>query len=272
MKTAAPLIEAARRALRTIRRDRPLVHNITNYVVMNSTANGLLALGASPVMAHAREEAAEMASLSGALVINIGTLSPAWIQAMFLAARAARARGIPVILDPVGAGATRLRTSTATRLMEEGHPDVLRGNASEIIALAGSAGGARGVDSRHAVAAAHHTAVDLAQNHHLTVAVTGPEDFVTDGRRVARIRNGHPLMARVTGTGCLSSAITGAFCAVEPDRFLASASALIVLGIAGEMAAEGAPGPGSFAVRLLDALAAVSPNDIRSRARVVTPP
>ncbi|MBP7275611.1 MAG: hydroxyethylthiazole kinase, partial [Kiritimatiellae bacterium] len=141
MKSPSPLIETAVQALQKIRRDRPLVHNITNYVVMNSTANGLLALGAAPVMAHAQEEAAEMAALAGALVLNIGTLSPAWIHAMDLAARAARARGIPVILDPVGAGATRLRTSTAMRLMDEGHPDVLRANASELLALASDAGG-----------------------------------------------------------------------------------------------------------------------------------
>ena len=268
MKTSSPLILSACRALDEIRRRRPLVHNITNYVVMNSTANGLLALGASPVMAHAREEAAEMASLAGALVLNIGTLSPAWIEAMFLAAHAAHARGTPVILDPVGAGATRLRTSTARRLLEDARPDVLRGNASETLALAGDAGGARGVDSRHTVDAARDAAMRLAQERALVVSVTGPEDFVTDGRRAARIRNGHALMARVTGTGCLSSAVTGAFCAVEPDRFLASASALIVLGIAGELAAEGSPRPGTYGIRLLDALDAVTPSHIKSLARV----
>jgi hydroxyethylthiazole kinase len=254
--------------LAEVRARRPLVHNITNYVVMNSTANALLALGASPVMAHAEEEVEEMVALAGALVLNIGTLSERWIAAMFKAAAAARSRGVPVVLDPVGAGATRLRTDTARRLLAEARPAVVRGNASEILALGGAGAGARGVDASHTVEQARADAVDLARQFRLSVAVTGPEDFVTDGQQAARIRNGHPLMARLTGTGCAASAITGAFCAVEPDGFAAAVAALVVFGIAGELAAQGQPRPGAFQVRLFDALDEVSADHLRARARL----
>lgn len=255
--------------LENIRRLRPLVHNITNYVVMNFTANALLALGASPVMAHAPEEAAEMASLSGALVINIGTLSSHWVEAMFLAARAAEKASIPMVLDPVGAGATRFRTETARRLATEARPAVIRGNGSEILSLTGKAGGARGVDSSASARDAHSAALALAKAHSCTVAVTGIEDFVTDGERIALISNGSPLLGRVTGTGCAASALTGAFCAVERDPFLSATAALVVLGIAGEIAAGSNPGVGTFQTLLLDALDRVDERAIEDSARVV---
>jgi hydroxyethylthiazole kinase len=256
--------------LEDVRSQRPLVHNITNYVVMNSTANALLALGASPVMAHAGEEVEEMTALAGALVLNIGTLSAPWIAAMFKAAAVARQKRVPMVLDPVGAGATRLRTETAQRILSECKPAVVRGNASEILALSGGDFSARGVDASHTVDQARSAAVQVARQPGLTVAVTGPEDFVTDGLRVARIRNGHPLMARVTGTGCAASAITGAFCAVEPDAFAATVAALVVFGIAGELAAKGAPRPGTYQVRLLDALDEISPAHIRTLTQLET--
>lgn len=255
-------------ALDAVREKRPLVHNITNYVVMNSTANALLALGASPVMAHAVEEVEELVSLAGALVINIGTLSSHWIEGMFLAGRRANALGIPVVLDPVGAGATRLRTDTSRRLLAEAHPVVLRGNASEILAVGAGEGGTRGVDASHTVDQARQTAIALAREHGAVVAVTGAEDFVTDGRRAARVRNGHSLMGRVTGTGCASSSITGAFCAVERDPLKAAAAALVVFGLAGEIAAEGCPRPGTYGIRLLDGLDQVSADDVLRNARV----
>ena len=254
--------------LAAVRSQSPLVHNITNYVVMNTTANALLALGASPVMAHAVEEVEEMAALAGALVLNIGTLSTPWIEAMFLAGRAARARPIPVVLDPVGAGATALRTRTARALMRDARPAVIRGNASEILALLAEDAGARGVDSRHTVEQARATAMTLAREHGTVVAVTGPEDFVTDGRRAVRIRNGHPLMARITGSGCSASAIIGALAAVQPNPFVAAVAGLVIFGIAGEMAAVDMPQPGTYQVRLVDALAEIEESDLRRGARI----
>ena len=253
--------------LAAVRARHPLVHNITNYVVMNSTANALLALGASPIMAHAVEEVEELVDISGALVINIGTLSKPWIEAMFKAGIHAKAKGVPVVLDPVGAGATRLRTETARELLQQVRPAILRGNASEILALGADAGGARGVDAQHTVAQAREAAVALAKKWAMTVAVTGAEDYVTDGRREARIRNGHPLMGRVTGTGCAASAVTGAFAAVAPDPFQAAVAALVVFGLAGEWAAQHAHYPGSYGIALLDGLDAVTPESVRDGAR-----
>lgn len=255
--------------LEEIRRKHPLIHNITNYVVMNFTANVLLALGASPVMAHAVEEVEEMVALANALVINIGTLSQHWIDSMAKAARAARDRSIPIVLDPVGAGATRLRTETARRLLDEAPVAVLRGNASEILAVAGQKGTTKGVDSVDGAENALQAARDLAKTYGIIVAVTGAEDFVTDSMREARIGNGHALMGRVTGTGCAASAITGAFCGAERDAFAAAIGALVTFGIAGELAARSNPGPGSFKVGLLDALDAIDSAAIRERARVV---
>jgi hydroxyethylthiazole kinase len=254
--------------LTTLRARRPLVHNITNYVVMNSTANALLALGASPIMAHAIEEVEELVAISGALVINIGTLSKPWIEAMFKAGLHAQANGIPVVLDPVGTGASRLRTDPARELLRQVRPSILRGNASEILALgADAATGARGVDARHTVAQARAVAVALAKTGGMTVAVTGAEDYVTDGTREARVRNGHPLMARVTGTGCAATAVTGAFAAVTPDPFQAAVAALVVFGLAGEWAAQQAQHPGSYGIALLDGLDAVTPERVRTDAR-----
>jgi len=261
-------VEKSSDILEKIRREHPLVHNITNYVVMNFTANALLALGASPVMAHAVEEVEEMVGLASALVINIGTLSQPWIDSMARAARAARDRSIPIVLDPVGAGATRFRTEAARRLIGEAPVAVLRGNASEILAVAGQKGITRGVESVHGTEDARLAACDLAKTYGIVVAVTGAEDFVTDSLRMARIANGHPLMGRVTGTGCAASAITGAFCAVERDAFAAAIGALVTFGIAGELAALPNPGPGSFQVGLLDALDAIDGAVIRERARV----
>ena len=259
-------------ALERIRERRPLVHNITNYVVMNFSANVLLALGASPVMAHAEEEVEAMTGLAGALVINIGTLSAPWIRSMFKAGAAARARGVPVVLDPVGAGATPLRTGTARRLLEDLRPDVVRGNASEILALATDDAGARGVDSVHGADEARLAARALARAHGGVVAVTGAVDYVTDGRRACAVSNGDALLCRVTGTGCAATAVTGAFLAVEPDPLAAAAGALAVFGLAGERAARAARRPGSFQVALLDALDEIGREDILQGARIAPVP
>ncbi len=262
------MVEKFSGILDAIRKEHPLVHNITNYVVMNFTANALLSLGASPVMAHAIEEVEEMVGLANALVVNLGTLSQPWIDSMLKAVRAARDRSIPIVLDPVGAGATRFRTETARRIMDEAPLAVLRGNASEIQAVAGKKGITRGVDSAQHVDDATLAACDLAKDYNTVVAVTGPEDLVTDGARMAKVANGHPLMSRVTGTGCAASAIIGAFCAAEPDAFTAATGALVAFGISGELAALSNARPGSFQVGLLDALDAIDGAIIKERARV----
>jgi hydroxyethylthiazole kinase len=255
--------------LRDLRKRKPLVHQITNYVVMNETANATLALGALPVMAHAREEVEEMVALAGALVLNIGTLSPHWVDAMLLAGKAANERGIPVVLDPVGAGATRYRTETARRLLDEVKVAVLRGNQGEVATLVGVEAEVRGVESIGAGSEPADLARTAARNLGLVAAVTGVVDHVSDGDRVLAVANGHELLAAVTGTGCMSSAITGCFLAVATDRPLeAAAAALAAFGVAGEDAARDAKGPGSFHVGLYDALAALEPETLDARARI----
>ncbi|HEY2937406.1 MAG TPA: hydroxyethylthiazole kinase [Gaiellaceae bacterium] len=246
----------AQETLQQIRERKPLVHQITNYVVMNETANATLALGALPVMAHAREEVEEMVALASALVLNIGTLSPHWVEAMLLAGRAANERGIPVVLDPVGSGATRYRTETARRILDEVRVTVLRGNAGEVATLVGVAAEVRGVESIGAGGDPFELAREAGRRLGLVASVTGPVDHVSDGETVVKVSNGHPLLAAITGTGCMSSAVTGCFLAAKPSAPLdAAAEALVAFGVAGEDAARGAKGPGSFHVALYDALA-----------------
>jgi hydroxyethylthiazole kinase len=255
--------------LRLLRDRKPLVHQITNYVVMNETANATLALGALPVMAHATEEVEEMASAAGALVLNIGTLSGPWIEAMLLAAKAANRAGVPVVLDPVGAGATRLRTETARRIVAQAEIAIVRGNAAEVAALIGRRGEIRGVESIGATDSGAELARAAAGGLGCVAAVTGPVDHVSDGQRVIAVRNGHELLATVSGTGCMATAVTGCFVAVASDRALeAAAEALAVFGVAGEDAAEGSKGPGTFHAGLYDALYNLDPETIDSRARI----
>ena len=253
-----------------IRADAPLVHNITNFVVMNTTANALLALGASPVMAHAAEEVEAMAAMAGALVVNIGTLSAEWVESMRRAMHSAAAHGRPIVFDPVGAGATRFRTEICLRLLQEVPPAIVRGNASEIRALAGAAATTKGVDSTEASDAARGAAQTLAARYGCVVSVSGATDLIVSLERVARVANGHPMMPRVTGLGCSATALTGAFAAVNPSRLEAAAHAMAVMGIAGEIAAAQSPGPGTFQVRFLDALYLLDEPDIRTRLKLET--
>ena len=254
--------------LAAIRERRPLVHQITHYVVMNETANATLALGALPVMAHAVEEVEELAAVAGALVLNIGTLSKDWIEAMMLAAKAANRASVPVVLDPVGAGATKLRTETAKRLLAEIEIAVVRGNAAEVATLAGRQAEIRGVESIGASDSGSELAKTAASALGCVVAVTGPVDPVSDGDRVVAVATGHELLSTVSGTGCMSSAITGCFLSVAPDRPLeAAAEALVAFGVAGEDAAQGAAGPGSFHANLYDALYNLDPATLDEQAR-----
>jgi hydroxyethylthiazole kinase len=256
-------------SLRRLRDAKPLIHQITNYVVMNETANATLALGALPVMAHAREEVEEMAAMAGALVLNIGTLSPHWVDAMLLAGRVANERGIPVVLDPVGAGATTYRTDTARRLLDDVRVTVLRGNAGEVATLVGAEAEVRGVESIASGLEPAELAREAGRKLGVVASVTGPVDHVSDGQRTLAVANGHPLLAAVTGTGCMSSAITGCFVAAKPEAPLeAAAEALAAFGVAAEDAAAGAEGPGTFHARLYDALAALDPDTLDRRARI----
>ena len=253
------------RTLRGLRARKPLIHQITNYVVMNETANATLALGALPVMAHAPQEVEEMAAAAGALVLNIGTLSEHWVEAMLLAGRAA---GGPIVLDPVGAGATRYRTETAKRLLDELDIAVVRGNAAEIATLAGRDAEIRGVESIGAGDSAEVLATEAAIALGCVAAVTGPTDYVSDGERVIAVSNGHELLGTVSGTGCMATAVTGCFLAAKPGAPLeAAAEALVAFGVAGENAARAAHGPGTFHAGLYDALYNLDPETLDDRAR-----
>lgn len=262
------LNEKAAANLSAIRAKKPLIHNITNFVVMNFTANTLLALGASPVMAHAENEVEEMVSFAGSLVLNIGTLTDSWVDSMIKAGQAASKLNTPIILDPVGSGATTLRTNAAKRIIAETNVRVVRGNASEILSLADDNSTTKGVDSLHSVDEAKDTAKQLAKELGATLAITGPIDTVTDGKRVVEIANGHELMPLVTGTGCAATATIGAFAAVDKDMVSATVSALAFFGLAGERAAQHAKGPGSFMIAFQDALYTITPEDLISGSRI----
>ena len=256
------------KSIELIRSQAPVVHNITNYVVMNNTANALLAIGASPVMAHAEEEMVDMVNIASTLVINIGTLSKKWVKSMFKAAGAARKRGIPVILDPVGAGATSYRTKTARDLVAAEPPTIIRGNASEIMALHDDQSRTKGVDSAASSDWAVDTAQKLSERHACTVCVSGETDYVVGTGKMIKVKNGHPMMPRVTGLGCTASVLCGAFAAVDKDVFRATAFAMAVMGITGEMAAENAAGPGSLQIYFLDNLYRLSQDDIKRRLKI----
>jgi len=261
------LAKTAARNLAAVREKKPLIHNITNYVVMNYTANALLAMGASPVMAHAPNEVEEMVSFAGALVLNIGTLTDDWIASMIKAGKKASKLKTPIILDPVGAGATTLRTSAAKSIIQETRVDVIRGNASEVLSLRHEDSKTKGVDAIHSVEAATQTAIILANELESVLAITGPTDLITDGQQVIRVSNGHPLMGYVTGTGCTATVTIGAFLAIDKDPVSATATALAFFGLAGEVAAKNASAPGSFMIAMLDALYNITPERLQAGCR-----
>lgn len=239
----------------SVRKNAPLVHNITNYVVMNTTANALLAAGASPIMAHAHPEVEDMVALCSATVINIGTLDECWVQSMLTAAAKAQQLGKPWVLDPVGAGATAFRDTTAAQLLTC-NPTVIRGNASEIMALAKvSLQKTKGVDSVYQSTEAVTAAQWLNQSTGSVVCVSGATDVIISGSQKLLLHNGHPLMQQVTGLGCTATALIGAFVGNEPAHPLqATAAAMALLSIAGEIAEKKSAGPGSMQLHLLDKL------------------
>ncbi len=258
-------VEMVVSALSQLRAQKPLVVNITNYVVMNNSANALLAIGASPIMAHSRQEMAELMSFCGALVVNIGTLDSLWIDRMLYAIEQANVHGKPVVLDPVGCGASRLRTDTARRIAQLAKQLIIRGNASEIIALAGEASQGKGVDAQDSSDSAVEAAHYLAATYDCHIVVSGEVDNLVSKQAHIQLRNGSAMMPLVTGTGCSLSALTGAFAAVGECSGVAAAA---VMSIAGEMAAEKSVGPGSLQFHLLDALYQLDADTIRQRMKM----
>ena len=241
-------------AVAAVRSQRPLVHNITNYVVMNNSANALLAVGASPVMAHWTQEMEEMVSIAGALVLNIGTLDENWLEGMRVAGVAASRRGIPIVLDPVGAGATSARTTASLELIELCHPTVIRGNASEIMALVDASVKSKGVDSSAQSGDAVEAARKLALETGAVVVISGATDYITDGTILHTVEGGNEIMTAVTGMGCTSTALVGAFAAVVEDPLVAATAAMAVMSLAGERAAARSRGNGSMQINFLDEL------------------
>lgn len=252
-------------ALASVRKRNPLVVNITNYVVMNTTANVLLALGASPIMAHSQEEMGELMTIAGALVINIGTLDSGWIPRMKYAIDQANCHQKPVVLDPVGCGATTLRTQLSLALASQANNLIIRANASEIIALSGQVKPTKGVDSLESSEHAIDAAITLVNRYQCNVVISGPTDYVVTSTQIQSLNNGSPMMARVTGTGCCLSALTGAFAAIGDTTGL---TATAIMGIAGELATAKSQGPGSLQVNLLDTLYSLNDEQIKHRLKM----
>ena len=261
MKTTIPN-DVLSSAIAAVRSKKPLVHNITNYVVMNNSANALLAIGASPVMAHWIEEMEEMTAIAGALVINIGTLDDKWIDGMLAAGKAAQRRSIPIVLDPVGVGATSQRTDAAMKIIGQCHPTIIRGNASEIMALVDATVKSKGVDSCASSKDAVDSAKRLAAETGAVVVISGETDYITNGTDVYTVEGGHPIMTAVTGMGCTSTAIVGAFAAAVNDPMVAATAAMAVMSLAGERAAEYSKGNGSMQMNFLDELYNLTPEKL----------
>ena len=259
------LVEQIIQALNAVREQKPLVVNITNYVVMNNTANALLAVGASPIMAHSKQEMAEMMSFAGALVINIGTLDSHWTPRMRYAVEQANRNGKIVVLDPVGCGASHLRTETSRQIAQLADKLIIRGNASEIIALAGEQAQTKGVDAQDSSEAALGAARFLVNEYSANVVISGETDYIVTQNRTVSLSNGDQMMPYVTGMGCSLTALTGAFAAIGDETGLVATA---VLGVAGEIAAERTQGPGSLQVALLDTLYQLDETTLRQRLKL----
>ncbi|QKS70538.1 hydroxyethylthiazole kinase [Paenalkalicoccus suaedae] len=257
-------------ALTSLRATKPLIHNITNVVVTNFTANGMYAIGASPVMAYAKEEVADMASIAQGLMINIGTLTAPTVEAMFIAGEAANQGKTPIVFDPVGSGATPYRTNTAKKLLTELSIQVVRGNASEIASLIDDSVTTKGVDSDTALENAQEVAIKVAKEYNTIVAMTGEVDIVTDGSRVLTVSNGHPLQTTITGAGCLLSSLVAAFIASNDVSLDSIVAALATYGVAAEIAYKETPvkAPGSFQQYFLNALYEITEEDVNDRSKV----
>lgn len=264
-------IQSCINALEKVKRKKPLIHNITNYVTVNDCANAILAIGGSPVMADEDAEVEQMTSLASCLVINMGTPNERTVAAMVKAGRKANRIGVPVVFDPVGVGATEYRNLTAGKILAEVQVAVIRGNMSEIKYLSGLTVQTKGVDSIAEETGAAEAAKSFAAKMKCVVAATGKIDIVTDGKRVGLIANGHLLLTGVTGTGCMSSALTGAYCGAEEDYFIAAMAGIMTMGLAGELAQRSlraGEGAGTFRIRIIDKIAALNEELIRKEGRI----
>ncbi len=255
--------------LKKVRKQKPLIHHITNWVTIYDCANVVRVTGGLPVMAHAPEEVEQMTSISGALVLNIGTLTVDLVKSMILAGRKANEKNIPVILDIVGAGATDLRTGKANEILDSVNVSILKGNSSEIGTIAGARAETKGVEAISVEGDLTEIAKKLAREKNLTVVITGREDIISNGRDIYTCKNGHPMMGSFVGSGCIVSSVIGTFTAVEKDYALSSANALCFFGIAGEIAARTAKGPYSYKVILMDEIFNIDENKIRKMTRLV---
>ena len=254
--------------LNEIRNNSPLVHNITNYVVMNNTANALLSVGASPVMAHSLDEVEDIISISSSLVINMGTLSELWIDSMIKAGKKANQLKKPIVFDPVGVGASSYRTEVAKEIIEKTSPCIIRGNASEIMVLAQLSSVTKGVDSTAKTVEALDGAIQLSKELNNTVVVSGETDYIVTRNKVSSVNNGREIMSKVTGMGCTATSVIGASVAVEDDVHEAAVFSMALMGVAGEIAESKSNGPGSFQISFLDTLSSVSSKIISDNARI----
>lgn len=257
--------------LTEVRKQVPLVHNITNYVTVNDCANVVLAIGASPIMADDKKEVEDITSISAALVLNIGTLNERTVESMLLAGKKANEKNIPVIFDPVGAGASAFRNETTKRILEEIKISILRGNLSELSYIAGLEAATKGVDSAEADNKndSVEVAKKAAQQINGVVAITGVIDVISDGQKVVKIHNGTKMLSKVTGTGCMTSALTGAYAGAGKDYLTAAVGGVATMAIAGEIAEEkaGDSGLGSFHMAIIDAISKLDFAEIEKRAR-----
>ncbi len=254
--------------LEKVRTEKPVIHHLTNWVTIYDCANIVKVFGASPVMAHAKEEVADMAGIASALVLNIGTLTTDFVEAMLLAAKSANRKGIPVVLDVCGAGATKLRDDKCFEILDEAKVDIIKGNASEIARIAGENVQTKGVDADVVEKNLQEVASGLAKKRNCTVVITGKEDIVADGKRVVRVLNGHPMMTNIVGTGCMAASVIGTFAAVEKDLVAASVAGLVCYEVAAEIATQEAKGPGTFKEKLYDAVFNLDADTINQMQRV----
>jgi len=250
-----------------IREEKPLIHHITNLVVMNDTANVTLHIGGLPIMAHSAMEMAQMVRIANGLLINNGEMD--WNEAMLIAGREANTLGIPIVLDPVGAGATQIRTDMNRRLLEELNIQVVRGNAGEIGVLSGMGGEVKGVESVGELRDPVAVVRQMARTYDTVAAITSKRDFISDGERTLGVDNGHLWLPTLTGTGCMATTMIAVFAAVEHDYLLATAGALATYGLAAELAAAEARGPASFKVAFLDQIYNLTPQQIAEGVRIV---
>jgi len=261
-------LECIANTLIQVRQRKPVIHTITNWVTAGDVANALHAIGARPIMAISKEEVAEIASRADGLVINLGTPDPSRIEAMLLAAHQANQLVRPVIFDPLGAGASKFRMEAAWKIFSEIRIAIIRGNRAEIGTLSETGGELRGIDAVKGPSDLYGAAKALSRKTGSVVVISGPEDLVLKGERKVIVENGHPLMGQITGTGCMLSAIIGAFTAVETDPVIAAIGALVLFGLAGERASLSANGPGTFKAALLDALFNLTPEEVEAGAKI----